>query len=106
MCTLTFILLLITDGPISLLNITSLVAEDQLEAADVLLRLYLLDHIGIDITKILGRHRDNTIDAYCPEIQRNVSDESMGKVSDLMNVNLSRILGDDPTNVSLHSALP
>ena len=82
-------------GTLALVNVTFLVADDELAAEDLLIGLPILQHLGIDSKSLLEQKRDLLDGVDCSAVRDLPGATRGGKVSRLMLARLNQVSNDE-----------
>lgn len=80
-------------GPLALLNVQLLVADDDLADEDILIGRPVLAHLGVDSRSILEQRRATLDETDCSHLQRHIGAKS--KIGRLLIARLKRTRGSD-----------
>lgn len=83
--------LLLSAGPLALVNVTFLVADADLSVEDLLIGLPVLQHLGVDTKTLLEERRDLLDGSDCSSIGAANTGTPGGQVSRLMIARLNRV---------------
>eukprot|EP00737_Agarophyton_chilense_P003792 gb/GEZJ01004544.1/.p1 GENE.gb/GEZJ01004544.1/~~gb/GEZJ01004544.1/.p1 ORF type:complete len:294 (-),score=41.13 gb/GEZJ01004544.1/:342-1223(-) len=91
-------------GPLALVNITFLVADEELTAEDLLIGLPVLEHLGVD-TKTLLEEKRNFLDGFdCSSVCASQSSVLGGQLSRLMIARSNQLPNSEDFSSSLSDA--
>lgn len=79
-------------GPLALVNVTYLVADDDLAVEDLLIGLPVLQHLGIDTKSLLESKRDVLDGIDCSSVRSSTGTTCGGHVSRLISSRLNRVV--------------
>ena len=82
-------------GTLALVNVTFLVADDELASEDLLIGLPILRHLGIDSKTLLEQKRDLLDGIDCSSVRQYQCATHGGKISRLMLARINRVSNDE-----------